>query len=127
MAKIDVSDLLTDPDFTDKATLIHRAQTVNNKGRAALTETIVTPPITVVVQNIDTEILEKYPDLATLSDKITVWYRGVLTAESVNGYSDVVVWKGDRYLVKYVDEDYMNFGKGWTKAVCVLEKVNNNA
>ena len=127
MAKIDVSDLLVDPDFTDKATLIHRSQTVDAKGRAVFAETVVVPPITVVVQNIDTDILEKYPDLANLSDKITVWYRGVLTAESVNGYSDIIIWKGDRYFVKYVDEDYMNFGRGWTKAVCVLEKVNNDA
>lgn len=127
MAKIDVSDLLVDPDFTDKVTLIHRSESVNAKGRAELTETPEPTPITVVVQNIDTEILDKYPDLATLSDKITVWYRGVLTAESPNGYSDIIIWKGDRYFVKYVDEDYMNFGKGWTKAVCVLEKVNNDA
>lgn len=127
MANIDVSDLLLDPDFTDLVTLIRRSCVVDAKGRNAMTETPVVPMITVCVQNVDTETLEKYPDLALLSDKISVWYKGVLTAESVNGYSDVIVFGSNRYYVKYVDEDYTNFGQGWTKAVCVLEKVNNNA
>lgn len=127
MANIDVSDLLLDPDFTDSATLIHRASIVGDKGRNTLSETIVVPDVTVVVQNVDNKTIEKYPDLALLSDKITVWYKGELFAESANGYSDVLLWKGDRYYVKYIDEDFMNFGQGWTRAICVLEKVNNDA
>lgn len=126
MANIDVSDILLDPDFTNEMSLIRRSASISSKGRNTLVEA---EPLTITacMQNVDTETLEKYPDLALLSDKISVWYKGTLTAESVNGYSDIIVFGSTRYYVKYVDEDYTNFGQGWTKAVCVMEKVNNNA
>lgn len=117
MANIDVSELLSDPDFTDEVTLIKRSATTNAKGRNELTETASL--ITAVVQGPDSETLAKYPDLANWSDKISVWYAGELSAQSPGGYSDVILWSGKRYEVKHVDENYLNYGSGWTMAVCV--------
>lgn len=122
MALIDVSELLTDPDFTNTVTLIRRASTVNTYGENIMTETQST--ITAVVQGANTESLERVPEGARLSDLIDVYYKGQLTAESPSGYADVIVWGGKRYQVFEVVEDFMNFGAGFTKAVCKLEAVN---
>lgn len=126
MADIDVTELLTDPDFADQYGIIVRSATISAKGRNELTEQpLVT--VTGVVQDADQETLNKYPDLATLSNVIAVWYKGRLNCESVDGYSDVILWKGKRYEAAVIDEDWMNYGAGWTKALCTLQKVNNNA
>ena len=122
MALIDVSELLTDPDFTNTVTLIRRASTVNTYGENVMTETQST--ITAVVQGANTESLERVPEGARLSDLIDVYYKGQLTAESPSGYADIIVWGGRRYQVFEVVEDFMNFGAGFTKAVCKLEAVN---
>jgi hypothetical protein len=122
MALIDVSELLTNPDFTNTVTLIRRASSVNSYGENVLTET--SSSITAVVQGANTETLERVPEGARLSDLIDVYYKGVLHAESQSGYADVIVFGGKRYQVFQVIEDFMNFGAGFTKAVCKLEPVN---
>ena len=38
MSKIDVTELLTDPDFVDTIVLINRTPTVNTKGENVLSE-----------------------------------------------------------------------------------------
>jgi len=119
MALIDVSPLIVDPDFCNTFTLVRRAATINSFGEMVLTET----PSTVigVVQNISPEVLKRMPDDAQLWDGITVWYRGQLQAQAPGGYCDVVVWNGYRYLVKFVNEQFMNFASGWTEALCAKE------
>lgn len=119
MALLDVSGLLLDPDFTNVVTLIKRAAAVNEHGETVLTETPCY--ITAVVQGDNTEVLERLPQGARLSDMITVYYRGQLQAESEGGYADIIVWGGKRYQVKEVSEDFMNYGAGFTKAFCMLE------
>ncbi len=123
MAKIDVSFLLTDPDFTDQVTRIQRSSTVNEWGEQVITES--TSTITAVVQGPSTEILARFPNLAQLSDAISVWYKGQLTAQKAGGYSDVIVWSGKRYQVKEVSEDFASWGEGFTMAICELEPASN--
>ena len=122
MALIDVSELLTDPDFTNTVTLIRRSSTVDTYGENTMAET--SSSITAVVQGANTESLERVPEGARLSDLIDVYYKGQLTAESPGGYADIIVWQGKRYQVFEVVEDFMNYGAGFTKAVCKLEAVN---
>ena len=122
MALIDVSDLLRDPDFTNVVTLIRRSVTVNGHGENVMTESACY--ITAVVQGDNTETLDKLPEGARLSDVITVYYRGTLTAERPGGYADIIVWQGKRFQVKEVTEDFLNYGAGFTKALCVLEAVS---
>lgn len=122
MALIDVSSLLTDPDFTDTVTLIRRAASVNSFGENVLTETQST--ITAVVQGANTEKLDRLPEGAKLSDMLDVYYKGILYAQSPSGYADIIVWGGKRYQIFEVSEDYMNYGAGFVKAICKLEAVN---
>lgn len=120
MANIDVSDLLLDPDFVSTVTLIRRSATVDGHGENVLTETIV-PNVLMSVQGAKEESLARMPEGARLTDIITVFYRGQLTAEAENGYGDVIVWNGKRYQVKVVPQNFMNFGAGFTVADCLLE------
>lgn len=121
MALIDVSDLLRDPDFTNVVTLIRRGSSVNEHGENVLTETSCN--IVASIQGVNAEDLTKLPEGARLSDVITVYFRGELQPEAPNGYSDIIVWHGHRYQVKTVDENFMNFGAGFTRALCVMEEV----
>lgn len=121
MALIDVSELLLDPDFTDQATLIKRYLDVNANGEAVIAEMEI--PITAVIQGVNNQDLVKLPDGARLSDAITVYYNGELQAEAENGYSDIIVWRGRRYELGPVTENFMNHGAGFTKAICVGEHV----
>lgn len=123
MALIDVSDLLRDPDFTNVVTLVRRSSSINTHGEQVLTETHST--IVASVQGINAEDIQRLPEGARLSDIITVYYRGDLQPESKGGYSDLIIWQGRRYSVKTVDENFMNFGAGFTRAICVMEEVNN--
>ena len=119
MALLDVSDLLVDPDFTNVVTLIKRSATVNEHGETVLTEASCL--ISAVVQGDNPEVLERLPQGARLSDIITVYTRAELEVESNSGYADVVVWRGRRFQVQDVAEDFMNYGAGFTKAFCMLE------
>jgi hypothetical protein len=124
MADIDVSELILDPDFSDSAILVRRAQTVNAFGETVLTNT--TTAITAVIQNGFDATLTRVAEGAQLSDGITVYYRGELFAESENGYADIIIWRNRQYQVKIVDENYINYGVGFTRAGCELIRPNND-
>lgn len=122
MALIDVTEILTDPDFTDVVQIITRARTVNQYGENELTETN-TGDYNLVVQPAKPSELERLPEGARLVDAINVWHKGVLSTEAAGGYSDIVVWRGERYAV--VDnDDFGNYGAGYTKALCIRERPN---
>ena len=119
MARIDVSDILADPDFLDSLTLIRRSSTVNEYGEHVMVETSCC--IRASVQSVGTEDLQRLPEGARLQDVITVYYRGELMPERKNGYADVLVWGGKRYQVAGIDQNFVNFGRGFTKAICRME------
>ena len=118
MARLNVGRLLLNPAFTDPVKLIQRMETIDAVGRVVLTETIT--DIIAVVQDRGPQMLTRLPEGAYLTDEITVIYRGELSAQRVNGYADMVEWKGKRYEVKNVSDDFQNYGKGFTKAQCIL-------
>ena len=122
MANIDVSFLLSDPDFVDTFTLVTRGYTIGPAGESTLTET-GSADVVGSVQSGSTDDLVISPPGARLSDIITVYYAGELSVERVNGYSDLIIWKGRRYTVQDIDGDWNNYGTGYTKALCVLEQI----
>lgn len=124
MALIDVTDLLGDPDFVDSdAQLIRRTVTINSFGENVITEAA---PVSIVasIQAGAGQQLDRLPESARLRDFITVYCDVQLTAESVGGYCDVIVWDGARWLVQIVT-DYHNYGAGYFEAVCIKEVPNN--
>ena len=124
MADIDVSELMDDPDFTDEVILITRVSSVGANGRLVLVES---DPATVdmIVQRPKASVLAMFPDMVQLAGVIQVWYGGHINAQSLNGYSDVIVWDSRRYQTQEIVFDGMNWGEGYTSALCILESVNN--
>lgn len=119
MALIDVSELVIDPDFTDLFTVIKQTAEINEYGEMTLIES--PENVRGVIQNINNETLKRFPEAAEFADGIQVWYRGKLEAQSAGGYCDIVFWQNARYLVKIVNEQFMNWGGGWTSALCAKE------
>lgn len=121
---IDVSELMDDPDFLspDPVTLIRRTSVVDDNGENQITETVI--PIDAIIQAGPGDALEKLPDDARLKEMIRIWTRTELQAQSVNGYDDVITWKGKRWQV--MPRIYWgNWGDGFTKALAAFEGVSN--
>ena len=122
MALIDTSILLIDPDFTDIVTRIRRTQIINNFGEMVLSE--VPEQIIASVQSGGgaNNTLTRFKEGAFVEDGIFVYYRGELFTEGGPGtYCDIIVWRGYRFQVKTVEETFLNYGAGFTKALCILE------
>ena len=122
MANIDVSELMTDPDFTDVVELITRTP-VLTKGIQSFTE--ATPePVVMVVQPASGEDLEKVPEASRGHETKTFFYKGILSSLRQNGYSDIIVFQGNRFEVLFV-EPWGNWGVGYYKGIATRTKVGN--
>lgn len=118
MAQIDVSELLHDPDFVDKMTVISRTTTTNSKGENNLAEC----PVTSVgsVQPASGKTLFKLPEEMRVANVMSFWYQGQIVATAPGKYSSIIVFKGVRFQVQTVF-DWTNFGAGWCEGTCVAE------
>ena len=120
MADLDVSELISDPDFCDEVQLIRRTAVSGDNGRNQVTEL---PPSTeyMVVQGLKARDFQRFPDLVDLYGVKAFWFVGVFLEESETQYSDIVVYNGLRYQIHKVDEDFRNYGAGFMKAFAALE------
>lgn len=118
MPLIDVTDILSDPDFSEALTIVRRAYTIGDNGRQTITPTTVTPkPAGVVVpKNLD---IFKTPDYQTLPRLITIYspfmIQGPAKSGQKNYLPDYIIWGGDTFIVTAV-EVWSHFGQGWVKA-----------
>lgn len=126
MAQIDVSEVVTDPDFLDAVSLVRRTSVVNSSGRNVLAES--SSSVYMVVQPASPDDLQRLPDSVRRRDAITVWYVGELSADADGQYPDIVVWNSKRYQVQTADP-FGNWatGSGYTEAVCTLIEAGYNA
>lgn len=118
MGKIDVSELMTDPDFTDMVTITHRAQTISDYGETVLTPT--TQSITAIVQAGNGETLKRNPEYSVMEDWITIYSTIHFVSDGGGKYTDQILWNGRTYNVKSV-VDFSNWGNGYTRADCLIE------
>lgn len=119
MARINVSDLLVDPDFTDMMVVINRVPSVNSLGENVLIEN--TKAAVGSIQPATGKTLQRLPEALRLADVSSFWFKGVIVASAPGQYSAVLAFKGKRYQVQTV-LDYSNWGLGWTEGTCVAEK-----
>lgn len=120
MAQVDVSDILSDPDFTDKVTLITRIPRVSAKGENELFE----EPVETVgsVQPASGRALIRVPENLRVANMSSFWVRGIIIAAAPGKYSSILVFQGRRYEVQHVF-DWSNWGEGYTEGICVAERV----
>ena len=108
MPNLDVSEVLSDPDFATTVTVIRTTQTVGSNGRAAAAEQSF-HYIDAVVTIATGEQLARLPDERRSSSGITIHTTFRLQASTDAIDADRVQWGGDEYTVGLVD-DWSSFG-----------------
>lgn len=117
MPLLDVSEILSDPDFMTAMVCERNLQTVGTNGLA--TETTRNYKFTGVVTSDSGSILDRIDSGQRIKGSIVIHTRFVLTAGSGSEGSDVVQWNGRRYTVQNVN-DYSQYGRGFVAAYCDL-------
>lgn len=118
MARLDVTEILTDPDFADTGLICDRStQTVGTDGIAVNNTKSIR--FTGVVTSDQGDVLERMPGVERITGSITIHSRFLLKDGSPGQTADVVRWQGRRYTVSNVN-DYSHFGRGFIVASCDL-------
>lgn len=121
MPSVDVTDILSDPDFATTFDVIRRTQTVNAKGRAENSETLNRSVVGVVVPASGSKMVRTPEGTMQIGD-IKVITSFDLTDGTGENDCDVVVWKGNRYNVINTN-DYSEYGRGFIEATAMLAKL----
>lgn len=119
MPALDVSELLTDPDFVTTFDIVRRTQTVDSHGRAVNAESTIKSVVGAVTAGSSGWLrwLNRSPGYGASSRAITVYAKTRLYDTTSGRLPDLVVWKGTRYIVDKVN-DYSEFGQGFYFADC---------
>jgi hypothetical protein len=124
MPLLDVTSILNDPDFADGFSAKRREQTVDTHGRLVTVERLIPDLVGVVTMTSPTD-LDRGPDYQVNSRSITIVCKFPLRGESTNYQPDIVLWRGDNYLVRHVDL-YPQFGAGFYQVQCEsIEKTDS--
>lgn len=118
MARIDVSELMSDPDFTNVMQVVSRVPVIDSHGENSLIETTLNTFGS--IQSVTGKDLERIPEALRNHNVRSFWFQGVIVSTAPGKYSDVLVFKGERFQVKHVF-DWTNWGAGWTEGLCVAE------
>lgn len=118
MPLLDVSDILSDPDFADSVVVTR--STVTTDPLTGRTTTVQTEtPISAVVTSDMGRNLQRNPE-ASISTGSILMHSVFRFTEGGDGLdADTVTWNGRRYTVVTVD-DYSRYGAGFTCATCRL-------
>lgn len=117
MPMLSVSELLLDPDFADEFSVVRRSETLSTTGRSIQSSRTYTGVIGVVIPTTPNE-LDREDSYEVMNRSITVLTKFRLRGEVTNQQPDVVVWRGDNYVVKAASL-FVHFGQGYVKAECL--------
>lgn len=118
MAQINVTELLTDPDFVDEIRLVTRVPSVNSLGENVLSESTICTIGS--VQPASGRAIQRLPEALRVANISSFWFKGKIVASEPGKYSSVLVFKGQRYQVQSVF-DWSNWGEGYCEGTCVAE------
>lgn len=118
MAQINVTELLSDPDFVDVIQLVTRVPQVNSLGENVLTSSTVNSVGS--VQPASGRAVNRLPEAMRVANVSSFWFKGTIVASAPGKYSSVLVFKGTRYQVQTV-MDWTNWGEGWCEGTCIAE------
>ena len=123
MPLIDVSDLLTDPDFVQSIVITRRAQSVDNTGRGVESDSTLTIIGCVTIGPLDPMI---FGTDATYSRKSIAVHTRAQLYDATTGFSaDLVTFEGNTYVVKQV-YPWNQFGRGFYAAQCELQDLQTS-
>ena len=119
MANLDITELLTDPDFVDTVLLIHRTTVVDAFGQNVLHETFLSTIGS--VQPATGKDLLRLPDALRQASVSLFFLKGAIVTDGNGKYPDLIQFRCKRYQVQNV-LDYSNWGPGWSEGTCIAEK-----
>jgi hypothetical protein len=125
MAKplLDVTEVITDPNFADDFQVIRRVQDVDDHGEPFVRVITTYNSIGVCTPSGDQSLVraDAYEAQSNALQVITKFrLRGAAVDNGTGFLPDLVVWQKGSYVVKSVD-DYSRFGAGFVVAGCILQ------
>lgn len=118
MSRIDVTELLSDPDFVDTLVQIKRISNVDLRGKNQIQEKEIKTIGS--VQPASGKTINRLPEDFRVANISEFFMKGEITASKDGRYSDVLVFKGKRYNVQTVF-DWTNWGAGYCQGTCIAE------
>lgn len=119
MPLLDVTEILSDPDFADTITVTRAVETTDGHGRAQTT-TQAFPNIVAVVTAGQGDVLKYFPEMANISGAVLIHTTFRLTSTSETTQADTVTWQGRDYQITDLN-DWSTFGAGFIMAVGTLK------
>ncbi len=111
MALLDFSEVLLDPDFTDRFSVVRRKEIVSQQGRVGTEDKIFANLLGVVTMASPND-LKRLPDYQFNTRVISIVARFPFRGESTGYQPDIINWRADKYLIIYIDL-YPQFGTGF--------------
>jgi len=125
MPLLDVSEVLTDPDFVDTTLQCTRQdQTVGENGRATNAPSIT--PFAGVVVNDAGDLLLRIAEGERIVRSITIYTKFRLVDGRDGRSADLVTWQGAQYTVTNV-ANWSAYGAGFVAATCDLLPLSGGA
>lgn len=118
MANLDVTELMSDPDFVSPFTVTRQGQLIDSFGRRGVSSTRK-QKIFGSIQPVSARTMEVQPNLTNVSGAIEIWTQFRLEGPSTTTEADTVTWNGNDYVVVNV-ESFTNFGRGYVHAIAQL-------
>lgn len=124
MSRLDMSDVLSDPDFTDKISVTRTLVTVDNNGVRQISREFIGGVTAIITMNDNLDLL-RLPESERLQGSITIHTIFRLTdGKSDQGAdADLVQYQGRTYTVTSVG-DWSRYGAGFVSAIATLTQVN---
>lgn len=122
MPNLDVSDVLSDPDFMSMGIECKRTAVVAGDNGRSQTTTTNTKFNGVVTSN-DGFKLDRRPDGTVIKGAINIHTRFVLTEGDAGHQADEIKWQGREYIVLQTKPN-LQYGRGFTKAICILKPIS---
>lgn len=114
---LDVTAVLLDPELAETVIVIRRPQVISGQGRVTIPEPRRFEGVVAVVTMAHPNDLERLDDNDRTGRVLCVITKFDLRATSPGFKPDLVVWRGDSYVVKALDP-YVQYGPGFVQALC---------
>jgi len=112
------SDCVLDPMLADTFNVIRRMETVGANGRSTTQNQTFKRIVGVVNMSSDAEVVrQQFPEMEFSTRVISVVCKFRLQTAVQNYQPDIVVWRGNNYLVQQIAL-YPQYGAGFYEATC---------